>query len=119
MKLPTPAVPMCVHINLCSGLHSQSEWEQVLHINGKKGQAEHWASHFPCAKISHYSSPVLGQTEEVPGFQAAPSRGSALVVTLSLPHLGQVAGGSHKMRPPKDKQRQFRLEKFSAHLKIH
>lgn len=82
-------------------------------------EAELCASHFPCVKMCHYLSPVWEQTGELPGSQVPPHKGSALVVTLSLPPLGQVAGGSHKMRPPKEKQRQFRLEKVSAHLKIH
>lgn len=99
MRLPIPAVPMCEHINLCSGLHSQSEWEEALCINGKKGQAERCASHLLCAIRSHYCKPVLGQTGELPGSQLTPCKGSALVVTQSLPHLGQVAGASPKMRP--------------------
>lgn len=99
MRLPIPAVPMCEYINLCSGLHSQSEWGEALCINGKKGQAGHCASHLPCAKRSHYCSPVLGQTGGLPGSQVAPCKGSALVVTQSLPQLGQVAGASPKMRP--------------------
>ena len=82
---------VCEHISLYSGLYSQFEWGQALFpkcwINSKKGQADHFASHFPCTtKISHYCSTVLEETGELPGsqVQVAPCKGSASD-TLSPP----------------------------------
>lgn len=98
IKLPSPGDSVCEHISFCSGLYSQFEWGLARFpkclINSKKGQTDHFASHFPCTKISHYCSTVQGKTGELPRYQVqvGPCKGSAWDTLSPQQHTQQCWG---------------------------
>lgn len=96
----------CLHLQSPCVSTSTPALDCTASLSGNKpctsmAKAELCGFHHLCAKISHYSSPVLGQTGELPGPQVAPGKGPALVVTLSLPHLGQVLEAPTRWGHPK------------------